>query len=305
MMSAMVSDGRKRALTAVGFAALTLVWGTQFLVIKHGQVCLPPLLTAALRFAVLTAAAQVAVIVSRSRAPAGRWRQRLMFGVAQALSFGLLYWAQGHLASALAGVLSATGPLVVAVLAHRFIPGERLTLRRSVALLLGFTGVSLIVWATRPSQGTVATLAVVAILLGETASAANKVLGKQLTAQTPAPVLLRDMGLVVTVCTGLAALVFERERPMDFSPAAVLAFVYLGLVASFAASGLYLVLLRRFAVSSMSYLQFTTAVVAAGAGVLVGGEQLAASAAVGAMGVLAGLFLIAPRAPAQVASARQ
>lgn len=64
---------------------------------------------------------------------------------------------------------------------------------------------------------------------------------------------------------------------------------------SFASSGLYLVLLRRFAVSSMSYLQFTTAAVAAGAGVLVGGEQLAPSAALGALAVLAGLFFIIPR----------
>ena len=101
-------------------------------------------------------------------------------------------------------------------------------------------------------EGTVALLAVAAILLGEVAGATNKVLAKQLTADVPAPVLLRDMGLVVTVATAAASLIFERELPMKFTPAAVAAFVYLGLVASFAASGLYLVLLRRFRVSSMS-----------------------------------------------------
>lgn len=293
----MDSETRRRVATAAGFVGLTVVWGTQFLVIKHGQISLPPLLTAALRFAVLTGAAQVAVMVTRSRAPEGRWRGRLTFGVAQALSFGLLYWAQGHLASSLAGVLSAITPLLVALLAHRFIPGERLTLRRSSALLIGFLGLSLIVWQTRPSEGTVATLAVVAILLGEAVTAANRVLAKKLTVVLPAPVLLRDMGLVVTVLIGLASLALEREQPMHFSPVAVASFAYLGLIASFASSGVYLVLLRRFAVTSMSYLQFTTAAVAAGAGVWIGGERLTASAAVGALAVLVGLLLIRARPP--------
>jgi drug/metabolite transporter (DMT)-like permease len=285
-------EGGKRIWAAVGLVALTLVWGTQFLVIKAGQVDLPPLMTAALRFAVLTAAAQVAVFLTRSRAPLEARLRRVSFGVTQAIAFALLYWAQGRIPSALAGVLSATTPLFVAMFAHRFVAGERLTRSRAVALILGFLGVSLIISDTRSANGAAEVIAILAILIGELASATNKVLAKHLTMTIPAPLLLRDMGLIVTVLIGLASFCFERDLPMKFTPASVLAFAYLGLVASFAASALYLILLRRYTVTAMAYLQFATAAVAAATGVLLGGEHLGTSLAVGIIAVLGGLLLL-------------
>jgi drug/metabolite transporter (DMT)-like permease len=288
----MVSDRTKKALAGAGLATLSFVWGTQFLVIKFGQVSLPPLMTAALRFAVLTVAAQAAVFLSRSQAPTKERIRRISFGITLAISFGLLYWAQSRIPSALAGVLSATTPLFIAVLAHRFVAGERLALPRVVALALGFAGVSIIVLGTQSAVGVAESIAVLAILFGELASATNKVLAKQLTTLVPIPVLLRDMGLIVTVLIGLASFCFERHLPVEFTLASVFAFAYLGLVASFAASGLYLMLLRRYTVTAMAYLQFATATIAAVAGVLVGGEQLGTYLAAGVIAVLGGLLLL-------------
>jgi drug/metabolite transporter (DMT)-like permease len=212
--------------------------------------------------------------------------------VTLAIAFGLLYWAQSRISSALAGVLSATTPLFVAVLAHRFVAGEKLAPARAGGLALGFVGVSMIVLGTKATGGAPETLAVLAILVGEFASATNKVLAKQLTNTIPAPILLRDMGFIVTVVIGVAAFFLERNLPMEFTPKAVLAFVYLGLIASFAASGLYLILLRRYAVSALAYLQFATAAVAALVGTFIGGERIGAPLAAGIVAVLAGLFLM-------------
>ncbi len=292
----MDSERRKRAWAYAGLAALTLVWGTQFLVIKRGQADLPPLMTAALRFAVLTFAAQVAVLVTRSRAPIEERLRRFSFGVTQAISFGLLYWAQSRIPSALAGVLTATNPLLVALLAHRLKIGERLRFSRVGALSLGFAGVSMIAFGTRSTSGVAETVAVAAILVGELASATNKVLAKQLTTTVPAPLLLRDLGVIVALLTGFASFCLERDMPMTFSPTSVLAFSYLGLVASFAASSLYLILLRRYAVTTLAYLQFATATVAAGAGVFLGGERLGLSLTVGVATVLGGLLLLSKSA---------
>jgi drug/metabolite transporter (DMT)-like permease len=291
-MVGMVSDRTKNALASLGLATLAFVWGTQFLVIKMGQATVPPLMTAALRFAVLTVAAQAVVLLSRSRAPLRERTRRLSFGVTLAMSFGLLYWAQSRIPSALAGVLSATTPLFVAMLAHRYVAGELVTWARAGALALGFAGVSIIVLGTQSAVGVAESIAVLAILLGEFASATNKVLAKQLTAVVPIPVLLRDMGLVVTVLIGLASFCFERGVPLRFTPGSIIAFAYLGLVASFAASALYLILLRRYTVTAMAYLQFATATIAAVTGVLIGGEQLGAPVAIGIITVLGGLLLL-------------
>lgn len=164
----MASDRSKHRWAGVGLVALALVWGTQFLIIKRGQVSLPPLMTAALRFGVLTLAAQVAVVMTRSQAPLAERLRRATFGVTQAISFGLLYWAQSRIPSALAGVLSATTPLFIAMLAHRFVASERITVARAVALSLGFAGVSMIVVGAQSAGGSAEAVAVWAILIDPT-----------------------------------------------------------------------------------------------------------------------------------------
>lgn len=298
----MASDRRKNVWAGLGLLVLAFVWGTQFLVIKLGQINLPPLMTAALRFAVLTVAAQVAVFLTGAKAPPQERLRRLSFGVMQAISFGALYWAESRIPSAIAGVLTATNPLLVAMFAHNFMADERLTPSRSAAMMLGFAGVSMIVLGTQSTGGVYESIAVVAILAGELASATNKVLAKQLTTNVPAPVLLRDMGLIVTLLIGLASFYFERHLPMTFTPASVLAFAYLGLVASFAASSLYLILLRRYTVTAMAYLQFATAAVAAAVGVFLGGEHLGTSLAPGVLAVLGGLWLFSKSSAGNIPS---
>jgi len=300
----MDSDRRKHLWAGLCLSALTLVWGTQFLVIKWGQIDLPPLMTAALRFAVLTVAAQVAVFLTGSKAPPKEQLRRLSFGMSQAVSFGVLYWAESRIPSAIAGVLTATSPLLTALLAHRFMAEEHLTLARSAAMMLGFAGVSMIVLGTQSTGGLYETIAVVAILTGELASATNRLIAKQLTTNVPAPLMLRDMGLVVTALIGLASFAFERHLPMNFTSASVLAFAYLGLIASFAASSLYLILLRRYTVTAMAYLQFAIATVAAVMGVVVGGEKLGISLAPGVLAVLGGLWLLSKSSARDVLSSK-
>ena len=186
----MASDRRKNVWASLGLVVLAFVWGTQFLVIKLGQINLPPLMTAALRFAILTIAAQVAVTLTGSKAPPKERLRRLSFGMTQAVSFGVLYWAESRIPSAIAGVLTATSPLLAALLAHRFLAAERLTPARGAAMMLGFAGVSMIVLGTQSTGGLYESIAVVAILTGELASATNRIIAKQLTTNVPAPLML-------------------------------------------------------------------------------------------------------------------
>ena len=90
--------------------------------------------------------------------------------------------------------------------------------------------------------------------------------------------------------------------PIRFTPTSVLAFAYLGLVGSFAASTLYLVLLRRYTVTAVAYLRFGTATVAVMAGVLIAGEDLKTSHIIGVAAVLAGLLLLSRPEARQIKS---
>ncbi|MFO0661473.1 MAG: hypothetical protein U0165_16820 [Polyangiaceae bacterium] len=84
--------------------------GNAILVIKSGQATLPPLFAAAARFALVALISQCVVTLRGMRAPSGHARARVLFGVAQAVSMGTLYWAEQHMPSFVAALLCATEP---------------------------------------------------------------------------------------------------------------------------------------------------------------------------------------------------
>lgn len=294
MTCAETGDRRATLIAYGGLVVLTVVWGTQFLVIKSGQQYVPPLLGAATRFAVLAAVAQAAIAVSGARAPAGYRGGRLVFAVSQAAAMVLLHGGQNYLTSALAGILFCTAPLFVALLAGRYVDGERVDPATVAALAAGFGGVVLITGSSMPAEGwfDARLLGVVALLGAAFANATNKVFAKNLTEPVPAAVLLRDMGAVVAVVAAGGWWLFEREMAVEWTATAVVSHLYLGVVASAAASALFLVLLRRYRVTAMSYLQFVTAGVAVVTGIVIAGESLGAGIFAGSAAVLAGLWLL-------------
>lgn len=61
------------------------------------------------------------------------------------IPFMLLAWGQQHVTAGFAGVSMASVALIVLPLAHVFVPGERMTLRRSIGFLIGFFGVCVLI----------------------------------------------------------------------------------------------------------------------------------------------------------------
>ncbi|MEI2420329.1 DMT family transporter, partial [Arthrospira platensis SPKY2] len=74
------------------------------------------------------------------------WGYFLAMGISgNALPFLLIAWGQQHVASGEAGILMAMVPLMVIVLAHFLLPGERLNLPRIAGFTLGFAGVVVLI----------------------------------------------------------------------------------------------------------------------------------------------------------------
>jgi drug/metabolite transporter (DMT)-like permease len=64
---------------------------------------------------------------------------------ATALPFALFSWGEQYIDSALAAILNGTTPIFTIVLAHFFIKDDRLTLSKSLGVLLGFGGLTLLI----------------------------------------------------------------------------------------------------------------------------------------------------------------
>lgn len=122
---------------------LTAMWSPSFLFIKLALQDLPPLTIAATRIA-LGASILYGILRWQGltlRKDAEFWVHASMMGLfSSCLPFCLFCYAEGTIDSSLAAVLNGTTPMFTALLAHLFIPSDRLSLQKTVGILLSFGG---------------------------------------------------------------------------------------------------------------------------------------------------------------------
>ena len=127
----------RHVLLALGVVA---VWGTNFVIMKLALEALPPLLLAALRFALVFLPA--ALFIAR---PAVPWRKLAAYGVLiGAGQFGLLYLSlDGHIAPGLASLVVQTQVFFTIGLAMAA-DGEKVRRHQWLALALATAGIAVI-----------------------------------------------------------------------------------------------------------------------------------------------------------------
>lgn len=129
-------------------ATLGLVWGATFLLIKLALDGITPFWLAAGRigFAALLLCSAWGWRGFKLFHGQASWPSLVVIGaLSTTLPFMLISWGQQHVSSGFTGVSMAAIPLMVLPLAHAFIPGEQMTLRRLTGFGIGFAGVVLLI----------------------------------------------------------------------------------------------------------------------------------------------------------------
>ncbi len=285
-------------VASLAFALLCLLWGSTWVVIKEGLDDLPPLTSAGARF--VLAGATMALLVPLLRAheggsdpPARLW---LALGVGNfALSYGLVYLTTSHLPSGLVSLLWGVYPLMMAGIAHAWLPGEQLRGLQWLGFVLGFLGLVLLYAADVRSFGSQASLWALLLMLSPLVSAIGTALVKRHGAGASSLVLNRNGMLTGAVLLCAAAAVFERDAPAAWTPAAIGSVVYLALAGTVTTFGLYFWLLRTTAANRLGLIAYVTPVIALVLGTVVRGEEVQATTVSGAASILAGVLLVMRR----------
>lgn len=140
------ADARVRAYLALAFVCV--VWGTTYLAIRICLETVPPLFMGGLRFSV-AGILLIAVLGSRGkRLPSVRaWPSLALLGALMlGCGNGGVVWAEQTVPSGLTAVLVAMSPFWMVgfdAVAHPRVP---LTARRVLGLVIGFSGIVLLVW---------------------------------------------------------------------------------------------------------------------------------------------------------------
>lgn len=278
-----------------GILLLCLVWGSTWLVIREGLTALPPLTSAAVRFAL--AGAVMVLIAPRLASFEGGARPgrklTVVYGVLTlSLPYAFIYEAETVLPSGLVSVLWSVYPLFLAACAHFALPKERLHGRQWLGLVVGFLGV-VVLFATEVREfGPEALPAALLLVSSPVFTAVGNTLIKRDGAGTSSALLNRDGTLLGAVLLAAAALVLEHDRESTWSPAAIGSVLYLALVGSVLAFSVYYWLLRYAPATRMSLLVYGVPVVAVTLGVTVAGETAGRNTLMGMAGILLGVFLV-------------
>jgi drug/metabolite transporter (DMT)-like permease len=276
----------------LSIALLCVIWGSTWLVIRAGLRDLPPFTSAAVRFAVaaLVMGAAAPALVPREGGARPSIALSLVTGTLNVgLSYGLVYWSETVLPSGLVSVLWSVFPMMMAVCAHRFLPGERLNGAQWLGFAVGFGGVAVLFATDLAAVGPGAVSAGLILLLSPAISAVGTSYIKLHGGGTSSVLLNRNGFAIGSGVLLLAALATERDAGARWSLAALGSVAYLALVGTVVAFGIYFWLLRYAPAYKLSLIAYVVPAIALTLGTLLGEEPLGWHTALGTGLVLAGV----------------
>jgi drug/metabolite transporter (DMT)-like permease len=278
---------------AVLFAAMGVIWGIPYLLIKVAVDELSPSTLVLARTALATVIL-LPVALTRGRLPEvlRSWRPVVAFAVVEIMAPWLLLGvAEQHLSSSLTGLLIAGVPLVGAVLAVVTRSDDRLDRRRVAGLLLGFAGVAALVGfeVGGGDVGAVLAVAVVAVCY----AVGPLILSRWLSH-------LPGLG-VITMSLALTALVYLpvglAQAPSSWpSTKVVLAVCGLAVVCTAVAFLVFFALIAEIGPTRSTVITYVNPAVAVLLGVTLLDESFTAATAAGFALILAGSVLATRRA---------
>jgi drug/metabolite transporter (DMT)-like permease len=284
------------------FAAVSLLWGVPYLFIKVAVEELPPVTVVFVRVAM---AALLLWPVAARRGALRGLRGRLPWLVVIALleiavPFTLISVGEQHITSSLTGLLIASLPLFVALLALRFDPAERVGGTRLLGLVVGIGGVAALLGVDiggNPAQLFGAAM----VLLATLSYATSTLVVKHAFSDAPMLGAVTAATLIAAVLLAPFAVAFTPARMPSLH--VTLALVGLGVLCTAAALTLFFTLIVEAGPSRAAVITYLNPAVAVALGVAILDEPLTAAMVAGFVLIIAGSWLstrAAARRPAEV-----
>ncbi len=284
--------------TLLAFAIVYFVWGSTFLAIRVGVREVPPFLLAGIRFLAAGLILFVWMLGKGTALPTRReWISASFLAVLIfVLDYGLLFWAEQRVPSGIAAVMMATIPVFMGLLEIIFLRTQQLTLRLSLALLVGMLGVAVLMshsvtFGEAPIAGTGAAALLIASLSWSTAA----ILTRKLPLPSSKPMSSAAQMLSGGVLLMLTAAIlgeFHGFRVQLVSWNAWFALIYLIVAGSIVAFTAYVWLIHHESPTKVGTYAYVNPVVAVIIGYFLGGEVIGPRTLLGTLLVLVSVVVI-------------
>ncbi|MGB9335497.1 MAG: EamA family transporter [Candidatus Acidiferrales bacterium] len=299
--------------TLLAFAIIYFVWGSTFLAVRVGVREVPPFLLAAMRFLVAGIVLYGWMLARGERSPTGRqWTSAFLLAtVIFVLDYGLLFWAEQRVPSGIAAVMMAIIPAFMALSEIIILRTQKLTLRLSVALLIGLGGVAVLMSRSLNLGGApIDTAGAVALIVASISWSVAASLSRKL--QLPASKVMSSgaqmlAGGVLLALTAAALGEFRGFHPASVSRTAWLCLLYLIVAGSIMGFTAYVWLIHHHSPTKVGTYAYVNPIVAVLVGYFLGGEALGLRTILGTFFVLISVLVITtmPASKREAALARE
>ncbi|MEM7304597.1 MAG: DMT family transporter, partial [Pseudomonadota bacterium] len=278
----------------LGLAALTVMFGSVFLLIKYAVTDIPPMVIAAVRIVIGAAVLVVMTLIQKESFSQIRGYWKLIFFISitgNCIPFFAVAWGQQYIDSGMAGILMGMMPLSTIVLAHFYVSGEKLTTGKIIGFVLGFTGVIILMAPEinfdSPSHY-LHLMGILAVLAAAVSYAVNSIIVHNLPKISLT--LLSAGTLIVSSLIMLPLAAFEGfSWVSNVNSLQVWSLVLLGVFSTGFATVIYFRVVRHAGPSFLSQINYLVPLWAVLLGISVGGESLTLYTAVAMIVILSGI----------------
>jgi len=262
---------------------LTLMWGLNFSLIRYVNQGVSPVFASALRSLVASICGVIYCLRKGERL--FHTDIRLFHGVIVGLLFGMefacIYFGMLYTDAARSVVFVYLSPFVVAVGAHLFLKGDRLTFLKTLGLIIAFAGI-VVVFQGRLLEITAA------ILWGATTLYIKRFMADKVE---PIHTFLYQLVFSIPILF-LVSLILEPVWIVRIDGSILAALFYQSVLIAFISYLFWFKLIHQYAVSRLSAFTFFTPVFGVLSGVLFLGEEFTGSLMVGLPMVSVGIFVV-------------
>lgn len=275
--------------------SLCALWGGTIPAVKISLQGLPPVAVALCRFSIALVCLLFFCVVTRTtwQLPGGFHKALILFSLIFVAQFSFLYLGIQLISASRSVVILHTFPLFVALLAHFFIPNDRLNWWKVMGLVLAFLGIFLVFVEPSVTGGSTKTLTgnllvlVGAFLLG-TLMIYIKFLVRDLSAfQITVWQMIYGVPLFFLLSFSL-----ERGAAYELTAAVVAALVYQGVVVAGFCFVAWIYLMKRYAASKLNAFQFSTPIFGVILSWMILGETVSPTLLAGVSLVAGGIYLV-------------
>jgi len=282
----------------IAFAIIYLVWGSTFFAIRVGVREVPPFLLAGVRFLIAGIVLYGWVRARGTPSPTGReWGAAALLAVLIfVLDYGLVFWSERRVPSGIAAVMLAMIPVFMALGEIVFLRTQRLSWRLGLALLMGMSGVAVLVGRSVSLGGApVDAVGACALLVAAFSWSAAAILSRKLPSPSSkvmsSAAQMLTGGVLLTLTSAMLG-EFRGFHVQAISSSAWLALAYLIGAGSIVAYTAYVWLLHHESPTKVGTYAYVNPVVAVILGYFLGGEPLGPRTILGTALVLASVVVI-------------